>query len=57
VLPDSTNIEGVVLVPLDDEAVRVIGVATSRARAVSPAVEQFVRFVREEWESARIGRP
>jgi hypothetical protein len=46
--------EGVVLVPLDDEAVRVIGVATSRARAVSPAVEQFVRFVREEWVSARI---
>lgn len=54
VLPDSTSMEGVVLVPLDDEAVRVIGVATSRARAVSPAVEQFVRFVREEWVSARI---
>jgi len=54
VLPDSTSMEGVVLVPLDDEAVRVIGVATSRARAVSPAVEQFVRFVREEWSSARI---
>lgn len=54
VLPDSTSMEGVVLVPLDDEAVRVIGVATSRARAVSPAVEQFVRFVREEWASARI---
>lgn len=52
VLPDSTSMEGVVLVPLDDEAVRVIGVATSRARAVSPAVEQFVRFVREEWVSA-----
>ncbi|VXB21831.1 LysR family transcriptional regulator [Plantibacter sp. T3] len=54
VLPDSTSMEGVVLVPLDDEAVRVIGVAISRARAVSPAVEQFVRFVREEWASARI---
>lgn len=54
VLPDSTSMEGVVLVPLDHEAVRVIGVATSRARAVSPAVEQFVRFVREEWVSARI---
>jgi DNA-binding transcriptional LysR family regulator len=54
VLPDSTSMEGVVLVPLDDEAVRVIGVATSRARAVSPAVEQFVRFVREEWVSAQI---
>lgn len=54
VLPDSTSMEGVVLVPLDDEAVRVIGVATSRVRAVSPAVEQFVRFVREEWVSAQI---
>lgn len=54
VLPDSTSMEGVMLVPLDDEAVRVIGVATSRARAVSPAVEQFVRFVREEWVSAQI---
>ncbi|HXH36292.1 MAG TPA: LysR family transcriptional regulator [Plantibacter sp.] len=51
VLPDSTSMDGVVLVPLDDEAVRVIGVATSRSRAVSPAVEQFVRFVREEWAS------
>lgn len=51
VLPDSTSIEGVVLVPLDDEAVRVIGVATSRSRVVSPVVEQFVRFVREEWAS------
>jgi len=48
-LPELTETAGVTLVPLRDEATRVIGLATNRARKPSAAAEQFARFVREEW--------
>lgn len=48
-LPDSAGGEGLVLVPLTDEPVREIGLATNRARSQSAASAQFSRFVREEW--------
>ncbi|MFF1876754.1 LysR family transcriptional regulator [Leifsonia sp. NPDC058230] len=48
-LPDTENDPGITLVPLADEATRVIGLATNRSRSTSAAAAQFARFVREEW--------
>ncbi|WP_223693694.1 LysR family transcriptional regulator [Leifsonia poae] len=48
-LPDSAGGEGMALVPLKDEPVRTIGLATNRARSQSAAAAQFARFVQEEW--------
>ncbi|HEV7183241.1 MAG: LysR family transcriptional regulator [Actinomycetales bacterium] len=48
-LPDSTQEPGITMVLLRDEATRVIGLASSRARSTSAAAAQFARFVREEW--------
>ncbi len=47
-LPDSSTEPGVTLVPLAEEAVRVIGLARNLARSESAAASQFARFVREE---------
>lgn len=48
-LPDTEQDSGISLVPLSDEATRVIGLATNRSRSTSAAAAQFARFVREEW--------
>jgi LysR family transcriptional activator of glutamate synthase operon len=48
-LPELTEDAGLRLVPLRDEATRVIGLATNRSRSTSAAAQQFSRFVREEW--------
>ncbi|MFF1571567.1 LysR substrate-binding domain-containing protein [Leifsonia sp. NPDC058292] len=48
-LPELTEDAGLRLVPLRDEATRVIGLATNRSRSPSAAAQQFARFVREEW--------
>ncbi|MFF1635530.1 LysR family transcriptional regulator [Leifsonia sp. NPDC058248] len=47
-LPVSAAGEGLTLVPLAEEATRIIGLATNRARSRSAAAAQFARFVIEE---------
>ncbi len=47
-IPDTTAEPGITLVPLADEATRVIGLARNRTRSESAAAAQFARFVREE---------
>ncbi len=52
-LPDTTREPGVTLVPLAEEATRVIGVARNRLRSESAAASQFARFVLEEFGRTR----
>jgi DNA-binding transcriptional LysR family regulator len=48
-LPDTTREPGVALIPLAEDATRVIGIARNRTRTESAAASQFARFVLEEF--------
>lgn len=47
-IPDTPADPGIVAVPLNDEASRIVGLARNRTRSESAAAAQFARFVREE---------